>query len=39
MAVQVAVIGSGREHEERAERVGRLLAEHGATVVCGGLGE
>jgi uncharacterized protein (TIGR00725 family) len=39
MAVQVAVIGSGREHEERAERVGRLLAERGATVVCGGLGE
>jgi uncharacterized protein (TIGR00725 family) len=39
VAVQVAVIGSGREHEDRAERVGRLLAERGATVVCGGLGE
>jgi uncharacterized protein (TIGR00725 family) len=39
MAIQVAVIGSGREHEERAERVGRLLAERGVTVVCGGLGE
>jgi hypothetical protein len=39
MATQVAVIGSGREHEERAEAVGRLLAERGATVVCGGLGE
>jgi uncharacterized protein (TIGR00725 family) len=39
VAVQVAVIGSGREHEERAETVGRLLAERGATVVCGGLGE
>jgi uncharacterized protein (TIGR00725 family) len=39
MAVQVAVVGSGTEHEERAEQVGRLLAEHGATVVTGGLGE
>lgn len=39
VAVHVAVIGSGREHEERAQRVGRLLAERGATVVCGGLGE
>lgn len=39
MAVQVAVIGSGAEHEARAEEVGRLLAERGATVVCGGLGE
>src|SRR5690242_9318608 len=39
MATQVAVIGSGREHEERAEHVGRLLAERGATVVTGGLGE
>jgi uncharacterized protein (TIGR00725 family) len=39
MAVQVAVIGSGREHEERAERVGWLLAERGATLVCGGRGE
>jgi uncharacterized protein (TIGR00725 family) len=37
--LQVAVIGSGREHEGRAEEVGRLLAEHGCTVVTGGLGE
>ena len=36
--VQVAVIGSGVEHEGRAEQVGRLLAERGATVVTGGLG-
>ncbi len=39
MALQVAVIGSGAEHEARAEEVGRLLAERGCTVVCGGLGE
>jgi uncharacterized protein (TIGR00725 family) len=39
MAVQVAVIGSGVEHVERAEEVGRLLAERGATVVTGGRGE
>jgi uncharacterized protein (TIGR00725 family) len=39
VAVQVAVIGSGREHEARAEQVGRLLAERGCTVVTGGLGE
>jgi uncharacterized protein (TIGR00725 family) len=37
--VQVAVIGSGREHEARAEEVGRLLAERGCTVVTGGRGE
>jgi uncharacterized protein (TIGR00725 family) len=37
--VQVSVIGSGVEHEDRAEQVGRLLAERGATVVTGGLGE
>jgi uncharacterized protein (TIGR00725 family) len=37
--VQVSVIGSGREHEDRAEKVGRLLAERGATVVTGGRGE
>jgi uncharacterized protein (TIGR00725 family) len=37
--VQVAVIGSGTEHEGRAEEVGRLLAERGCTVVTGGLGE
>jgi uncharacterized protein (TIGR00725 family) len=39
MAIQVSVVGSGTEHEERAEAVGRLLAESGATVVTGGLGE
>jgi uncharacterized protein (TIGR00725 family) len=33
------VIGSGREHEQRAEDVGRLLAERGCVVICGGLGE
>ena len=33
------MIGSGAEHEERAEAVGRLLAERGCTVVTGGLGE
>ena len=38
-ALQVSVIGSGAEHEERAEEIGRLLAERGATVVTGGLGE
>ncbi len=37
--IQIAVIGSGAEHEERAERVGRLLAERGCAVVTGGLGE
>jgi uncharacterized protein (TIGR00725 family) len=37
--VQVAVVGSGSEHEGRAEEVGRLLAEHGCTVVTGGGGE
>jgi uncharacterized protein (TIGR00725 family) len=39
VALQVSVIGSGSEHEENAEQVGRLLAERGATVVTGGLGE
>jgi uncharacterized protein (TIGR00725 family) len=39
VAIQVAVIGSGPEHEERAEEVGRLLAERGCTVVGGGLSE
>jgi uncharacterized protein (TIGR00725 family) len=39
MAIQVSVVGSGTEHEENAEAIGRLLAEHGATVVTGGLGE
>lgn len=38
-AVQVSVIGSGIEHESRAEQVGRLLAERGVTVVTGGRGE
>jgi uncharacterized protein (TIGR00725 family) len=38
-ARQVSVIGSGAEHEQRAEQIGRLLAERGCTVVCGGLGE
>lgn len=33
------MIGSGLEHEHPAEIVGRLLAERGATVVTGGLGE
>jgi uncharacterized protein (TIGR00725 family) len=33
--VQISVIGSGTEHEARAEEVGRLLAARGATVVCG----
>jgi uncharacterized protein (TIGR00725 family) len=37
--LQVSVVGSGVEHEARAEAVGRLLAERGATVVTGGLGE
>ena len=39
MSIQVAVIGSGPEHEQRAEHLGRLLAERGCTVVTGGLGE
>jgi uncharacterized protein (TIGR00725 family) len=39
VALQVSVIGSGREHEARAEVVGRLLAERGATLVCGGRDE
>ena len=34
--MQVAVIGSGVGHEALAEEVGRLLAERGVTVVCGG---
>ena len=37
--VQISVIGSGAEHEDRAEAVGRLLAERGCKVVTGGLGE
>jgi uncharacterized protein (TIGR00725 family) len=39
MAIQVSVIGSGAEHERRAEEVGRLLAERGCTVVTGGRDE
>jgi len=39
VATQISVIGSGVEHEQRAEEVGRLLAERGCTVVCGGRGE
>ena len=35
---QVSVIGSGAEHEARAEEI-RLLAERDCTVVCGGRGE
>jgi uncharacterized protein (TIGR00725 family) len=34
--LQVSVIGSGAEHEQAAEEVGRLLAERGCTVVTGG---
>jgi uncharacterized protein (TIGR00725 family) len=37
--VQIAVVGSGSEHAEAAEEVGRLLAERGCTLVCGGRGE
>jgi uncharacterized protein (TIGR00725 family) len=36
---QVSVIGSGADWESVAEEVGRLLAQHGCTVVTGGLGE
>jgi uncharacterized protein (TIGR00725 family) len=39
VATQVAVIGSGAKDEARAEEVGRLLAEAGCIVVCGGLGQ
>lgn len=35
----MSIIGSGSEHEASAEEVGRLLAERGAVVVTGGLGE
>ena len=38
-ALQVSVVGSGAGREADAEEVGRLLAERGATVVTGGLGE
>ena len=33
----MSVIGSGPEWEAAAEEIGRLLAEHGCTVVTGGL--
>ena|SRR5215469_14098010 len=39
MTIQVSVIGSGAEHEANAEQIGRRLADAGATVVTGGLGE
>ena len=39
VALQISVIGSGAEAEERAEEVGRLLAERGCVVVTGGRGE
>jgi uncharacterized protein (TIGR00725 family) len=39
VVTQIAVIGSGAEHEARAEEVGRLLAKRGCTVVTGGRGE
>jgi uncharacterized protein (TIGR00725 family) len=39
VAVQISVIGSGADHLASAEEVGRLLAERGCTVVCGGRGE
>jgi uncharacterized protein (TIGR00725 family) len=35
---QISVIGSGRDEDPRAEEVGRLLAERGGVLVCGGLG-
>ena len=35
---QISVIGSGVDEDRRAEEVGRLLAERGCVVVCGGLG-
>lgn len=30
------MLGSGAQHEKRAEEVGRLLAERGCVLVCGG---
>jgi len=39
VVAQIAVIGSGAEWVPQAEEVGRLLAERGCVVVCGGLGE
>ena len=37
--MQIAVVGSGAQWVPQAEEVGRLLAERGCVVVCGGLGE
>lgn len=37
--MQIAVIGSGAAGVPQAEEVGRLLAERGCVVVCGGLDE
>jgi uncharacterized protein (TIGR00725 family) len=37
--LQIAVIGSGAGRAAQAEEIGRLLAEAGCVVVCGGLGE
>ena len=39
MAIQISVVGSGADAEERAEEVGRLLAERGCVVVTGGRGD
>ena len=39
--IHVAVVGPGRDadaHVEAAQEVGRLIAERGALLVCGGLG-
>jgi uncharacterized protein (TIGR00725 family) len=38
-ARQISVVGSGVEHEQNAQAIGRLLAERGCTLVCGGRGE
>jgi uncharacterized protein (TIGR00725 family) len=38
-ARQISVVGSGVEHEQSAQAIGRLLAERGCTLVCGGRGE
>jgi uncharacterized protein (TIGR00725 family) len=36
MPIQISVFGSGPQHEERAEEVGRLVAERGCVLVTGG---
>jgi uncharacterized protein (TIGR00725 family) len=38
-SVQISVIGSGADNEQRAEEVGRLAASRGAAIVTGGRGE